>query len=386
VNRPLAIDRQRTLLVPQGEFVLERKPRDAKLQAWDAADEYLLGYLDECHVLSRRGKLLILNDAFGALAVALAANPVYSWNDSCLAQQALADNLVANGYPAAQVATNSGVELPAAEVDFVLIKIPKSLALLEHQLYALRPILHRDTLILGSGMARNIHRSTLELFETLLGPTTTTRARKKSRLIMVERDHSINEGQSPYPDSYELVVDRSYRISNHASLFSRDRLDRGSRLMIEHLPVDERFRRIVDLGCGNGVLGIIAAAMNPGARLLFSDESHMAIDSARVNFHSAFGPAREAEFRLGDCLEGVAGQSAELVLVNPPFHQHHGVGEGIARSMFRDAHRVLAPGGELRVVGNRHLGYHLRLKQLFGNCTTVASDSKFVILSATRSE
>jgi len=371
--------------VPQGEFVLERKPRDASLQAWDAADEYLLGYLDECGVLSRSGKLLILNDAFGALAVALANRPVYSWNDSLLAQQALAGNLLANGYPATQVATNSGIELPSTEVDFVLIKVPKSLALLEHQLYALRPILHHDTLILGAGMARNIHRSTLELFETLLGPTTTTRARKKSRLIVVERDHSINEGQSPYPDSYELVVDRSYRISNHASLFSRDRLDRGSRLMIEHLPIDTRFRRIVDLGCGNGVLGIVAAALNPEASLLFCDESHMAIDSARENFHAAFGPAREAEFRLGDCLRGVDDRSADLVLVNPPFHQHHSIGDRVARDMFRDARRVLDAGGELRVVGNRHLGYHSRLGRLFGNCRTLATDSKFVILSATKS-
>ena len=152
--------------------------------------------------------------------------------------------------------------------------------------------------------------------------------------------------------------------------------------MIEYMPVDARLRYIIDLGCGNGVLGIAAAALNPGASLIFSDESHMAIDSARINFKSAFGPAREAEFRLGDCLEGVADESADPILINPPFHQHHSVGDRIARNMFRDARRVLAAGGELRVVGNRHLGYHLRLKKLFGNCTTVASDSKFVILSA----
>jgi len=384
MNELFAIERPGILEVPQGEFELQRNPRDDRLQAWDAADEYLLGYLDECGVLARRGKLLILNDAFGALAVALASHPVYSWNDSWLAQQALAANLRANGYPETQVATNSGVELPTAAVDFVLIKVPKSLALLEHQLYALRAVLHHDTLILGAGMARNIHRSTLELFESLLGPTTTTRARKKSRLIRVERDHSMHEGQSPYPDSYELVVDRSYRIVNHASLFSRDRLDRGSRLLIEHLPVEDGLRRIVDLGCGNGVLGIVAASLNPNASLVFADESHMAIACAEENFRDAFGPARDAEFRLGDCLQGMADGSADLVLVNPPFHQHQSVGDRIARNMFRDARRVLRPGGELRVVGNRHLGYHARLGKLFGNCTTVASDSKFVILSATK--
>jgi 16S rRNA (guanine1207-N2)-methyltransferase len=39
---------------------------------------------------------------------------------------------------------------------------------------------------------------------------------------------------------------------------------------------------------------------------------------------------------------------------------------------------------ELRVVGNRHLGYHLKLKKLFGNCETVAGNAKFVILKAVR--
>ena len=384
MNQPYYNQRPGTLLVPQGEFVLQREPRDERLQAWDAADEYLLGYLDECQVLSQQGRLLLLNDAFGALAVALAEHPVFSWNDSCLAQRALADNLVANGYPATQVATNSGIELPSTAVDFVLIKVPRSLALLEYQLYALREILHHDTVIFGAGMARHIHRSTLELFETILGPATTTRARKKSRLIKVERDHSLQEGDSPYPDSYELVVDRSYRIVNHASLFSRDRLDPGSRLMIEHMPIADGLRRIVDLGCGNGVLGIVAAALNTDASLVFADESHMAIASASENFKNAFGGRRDADFHLGDCLEGVADASVDLVLLNPPFHQHHTVGDRIARNMFRDARRVLRQGGELRVVGNRHLGYHLRLGRLFGNCTTVASNSKFVILSATR--
>jgi 16S rRNA (guanine1207-N2)-methyltransferase len=373
-----------TLQVPQGEFELQRNPRDDSLRAWDAADEFLLNHLADIQLLSRHGRLLILNDAFGALAVALADHPVYSWNDSCLAQQALRDNLVANGYPADLVKTNAGIDFPSVEVDCVLIKVPKNLALLEHQLYALRTILHHDTRIIGAGMARNIHNSTLELFESILGPTTTTRAFKKSRLILTERDHSINEGQSPYPDSYELEVDRSYRIINHASLFSRDRLDQGSRLLLENMPVDTRYRRIVDLGCGNGVIGLVAAALNPGASLVFSDESYMALASAEANFRNAFAQAREAEFRVGDCLQGLADASQDLVLVNPPFHQQHSVGDAIAWRMFKDARRVLVPGGELRIVGNRHLGYHAKLKKLFGNCETVAANSKFVILESVK--
>jgi 16S rRNA (guanine1207-N2)-methyltransferase len=382
MNTTELIDVQKTLLLPQGEFELQRRPADRRLQAWDAADELLLNHVHDARFLSADTRVLILNDAFGAVAVALAGHPVFSWNDSWLAQQALRDNLLANGYPATEVSTNEDLELPAAAVDCVLIKIPKALALLEHQLYALRPLLHHDSRIVAAGMARHIHSSTLELFETILGPTTTTRAVKKSRLVLVQRDHSLNEGQSPYPDSFELEVDRSYRIVNHASLFSRDRLDPGSRLLLEHMPVADRYRRIVDLGCGNGVLGLIAAALNPAATLLFRDESHMAIASARENFRAAFAGERQAEFVVGDCLQGVDSESQDLVLLNPPFHQQHSAGDAVAWQMFKDARRVLVRGGELRIVGNRHLGYHAKLKKLFGNCSNVGANKKFVILSA----
>ena len=382
MNNIISAAQREDLVVPQGEFTLRRNPDDANLRAWDAADELLLNHLHEAGLPRGQERLLLLNDAFGALAVALAASKPWSWNDSWLAQQALRDNLRANGYPEDQVATNTGIEFPPAAVDCVLIKIPKTLALLEYQLYALRDLLHHDTRLVGAGMTRHIHRSTLELFETIIGPTSSSRAVKKSRLLLVERDQSLNQGQSQYPTEYELQVDRPYRLINHASLFSRERLDGGTRFMLENMAIGEAYRRIVDLGCGNGVLGLIAAAMNPSASLLFCDESHMAVASARSNFEAAFGRSREAEFRVGDCLQGVDDASRDLVLVNPPFHQQHSIGDAIAWNMFKHARRVLVAGGELRIVGNRHLGYHAKLKKLFANCRTVAANRKFVILAA----
>ncbi len=373
----------RLLRVPQGEFELEREPPSPNLQAWDAADEYLLADLDDKRLLTRAARVLIVNDAFGALGVALAPAAPLAWQDSFLAQQALRANLGRNGYPPDAVETNAGIGMPRAAVDVILLKVPKSLALLEYQLHALRPLMHRDTYLVAGGMARHVHNSTLALFESILGPATTTRARKKSRLIHVDRDHSLNAGEPPAPICYSLVADREYILCNHASLFSRDRLDRGTRLLLEHLPAADAARSIVDLGCGNGVLGIVAAGLNPSARLEFRDESYMAIASARENFERAFGGARAAAFEVGDCLADVA-PGAGLVLVNPPFHQAHSVGDSIAWRMFTDARRVLAPGGEIRVVGNRHLGYHARLRKIFGNCETLAADAKYVVLRATR--
>ncbi|MDM6867274.1 methyltransferase, partial [Escherichia coli] len=69
---------------------------------------------------------------------------------------------------------------------------------------------------------------------------------------------------------------------------------------------------------------------------------------------------------------------------NPPFHQQHAITDHIAWQMFNDARRSLKYGGELYVVGNRHLDYFRKLKRAFGNCTTIATNNKFVILKATK--
>ncbi len=368
--------------VPQGEFVLDRNPPDEFLQAWDAADEYLLKQVDEPGILFRDTSILVVNDSFGALTVALADYAPLMMSDSYLAQQGLINNLRINGFPQDAAGFSNGLQIPRFEFDLVLIKIPKTLALLEYQLYSLRGLIRTGSRIIGAGMTRSIHKSTIKLFEHILGPTTTSLAWKKARLIFVTRDESINAGASPDPDRFVVEADREYSIVSPANVFSRGRLDDGARLLIENMPVSTRYQRIVDLGCGNGLVGLIAASLNAQASVLFSDESYMAVASARENFSAAFGDDRDADFKVTDCLQGIADESADLVLNNPPFHQQNTVGDAIAWKMFIEARRVLKPLGELWVVGNRHLAYHARLKKLFGACEQIASNRKFVVLKA----
>ena len=366
--------------VPQGEFVLDRNPPDEFLQAWDAADEYLLKQVDEPGILFRDTSILVVNDSFGALTVALSDYAPLMMSDSYLAQQGLINNLRINGFPQDAAGFSNGLQIPRFEFDLVLIKIPKTLALLEHQLYSLRGLIRTGSQIIGAGMTRSIHKSTIKLFENILGPTTTSLAWKKARLIFVTRDESINAGASPDPDRFVVEADREYSIVSPANVFSRGRLDDGTRLLIENMPVSTRYQRIVDLGCGNGLVGLIAASLNAQASVLFSDESYMAVASARENFSAAFGDDRDADFKVTDCLQGIADESADLVLNNPPFHQQNTVGDAIAWNMFIEARRVLKPLGELWVVGNRHLAYHASLKKLFGACEQIASNRKFVVL------
>ena len=165
-------------------------------------------------------------------------------------------------------------------------------------------------------------------------------------------------------------------------MFSRAKLDIGCRFFIENLPCSDQPQTIIAVGCGNGIVGIVAAQNNPQAKLEFYDESHMAVASARYNFSQAFSPSRAAEFHVDDCLSSRAANSADIILNNPPFHQQNAIGDFIAWQMFSQSHKVLKSGGELWVIGNRHLDYALKLKKIFGNCQQITSNKKFVILRA----
>ncbi len=373
-----------TLIVPQGSFKLSRYPiqNSEQLRAWNAADEYVLEQLQESSITELKS-VLILNDGYGAISVALAETndfmQLQMMSDSWLAHQALKYNLKNNNKQENSVKLLNSLDVVDDAIDLVIIKIPKTLALLEDQLYRIRPSLHGKTRIIGAGMVKQIHTSTLKLFERILGPTKTSLAKKKARLIHCQFDRQLEPGTNPYPFRY-ILENTDIELTNHANVFSRESLDIATRFFLDHILASKKPLKIVDLGCGNGLLGIVAAQRNPSAELLFVDESYMAIASAKINFKTVFNTSRHAEFMITDCLAGVAENSVDLVLNNPPFHIHNAISSDVARQMFYESKKVLKNGGELWVIGNRHLNHRNTLKRLFGHCDIVASNSKFVIL------
>ncbi|MFF8448574.1 methyltransferase [Streptomyces leeuwenhoekii] len=373
---------------PWGERVLTRFPEDARerLRAWDASDEYLLRHLAERHP-ALSGTVVVVGDRWGALVTALAGHRPVQITDSWLGREATRANLARNGVEPDAVRLLTTQDPPPERIDVLLVRVPKSLALLEDQLLRLAPAVHAGTLVVGTGMVKEIHTSTLRLFERIIGPTRTSLAEKKARLIFATPDPALERPANPWPLRYTLpggigpVSGRT--VVNHAGVFCADRLDIGTRFFLQHLPEARGPRKVVDLGCGNGVVGTAVALSGPGAEVLFTDESFQAVASAEATF-TANGAPGQAEFRVGDGLSGVPDGSVDLVLNNPPFHTHQATSDATAWRMFSGARRALRPGGELWVVGNRHLGYHVKLRRLFGNSRVVASDPKFVVLKAVR--
>ncbi|MET9562073.1 methyltransferase [Streptomyces tauricus] len=380
------------MTTPSAELMLARFPEDSRdqLRAWDASDEYLLKHLAESGQ-GLDGTVVVVGDRWGALTTALQAHAPVQITDSYLTREATRANLARNGADEAAVRLLTTQDAVPERVDVLLVRVPKSLALLEDQLLRLAPSVHEGTVVVGTGMVKEIHTSTLKLFERILGPTRTSLAEKKARLIFCTPNPGIVPSANPWPLSYTLpdgigpVSGRT--VVNEAGVFCAERLDIGTRFFLQHLPYGRGAGRVVDLGCGNGVVGTAAALAQPQTEVLFVDESYQAVASAeatyRVNTDDTAGHGK-AEFRVDDGLNGVPEDSVDLVLTNPPFHSHQATTDATAWRMFVGARRALRPGGELWVVGNRHLGYHVKLRRLFGNSELVASDAKFVVLKAVK--
>ncbi|ELP63554.1 methyltransferase small domain protein [Streptomyces turgidiscabies Car8] len=377
------------MATPWSELTLTRFPADPRerLRAWDASDEYLLGHLAESGT-ELSGAVVVVGDRWGALTTALAPHRPTQISDSFLAQEATRANLRRAGADEDSVRLLTTQEPPPERIDVLLVRVPKSLALLEDQLLRLAPALHEGSVVVGTGMVKEIHTSTLKLFERIVGPTRTSLAEKKARLIHSAVAPSADRGASPWPYRYELPDGigpaSGHPVVNHAGVFCAERLDIGTRFFLRHLPEPSGAARVVDLGCGNGVVGTTVALTAPEAELLFVDESFQAVASAEATYRANDLPDGRAEFRVGDGLAGTADGSVDVVLTNPPFHTHQATTDATAWRMFTGARRALRPGGELYVIGNRHLGYHLKLRKLFGNSQLVASDAKFVVLKAVK--
>jgi 16S rRNA (guanine1207-N2)-methyltransferase len=369
------------LETPFASLDLIRQPeqQNEPLQAFDAADEYLLNYLAEQQPASDT-RVLVLNDSFGALAASLAGKvQVVSSGDSFLAFQGLEKNLVRNGLAFDAVPSVPASEAPFGPFDCVLIRVPKTLALLEEQLIRLQGQLVPGAQVVAAAMIKHLPRAAGDLLERYIGPVQASLAVKKARLLIATAQDKT-PAVSHYPTRYRLD-EPAIELLNHANVFCREGLDIGTRAFLPHLPKNLGSARVADLGCGNGVLAIASALQNPEAHYTLVDESFMAVQSASENWRAALGE-REVTVRAGDGLAGQEAQSLDVVLCNPPFHQQQVVGDFLAWRMFQQAREALVVGGALYIVGNRHLGYHSKLARLFRGVEQVAANPKFVILKA----
>ena len=366
-----------------GAFVLNRNSEDNNrtLQAWSSADLYILDTIKE-YALGKKASVLIFNDDFGAISVALAGSfTIYNYNDSLCSFRECEKNLKVNNLLTDTIHFLNPEDSLPDNIDLIVLKNPKSLNFLEYQLQLICEKYTHRIKVLAGDMSRNIHSSTVSLFEHYLKDAKTSLAWKKARLINGETD-GHREEINHFPAEYK-PLDESFSIVNYPNLFAFGRLDPGTAFLIDNFPFVAAKDRIVDLACGDGILAVKAASKWPEASLLCVDESYLAVKSAKESFEKS-GFTNTIEYRVCDVLEDVEENSADLVLCNPPFHDNHSLSTAVAYQMFNQSLNVLKAGGEFFVVSNKHLGYEKQLSKIFSKAIIIKSNKKFSIIRAVK--
>lgn len=363
------------VLDPQFFEPLRRWPdlETAELRAWDAADTLIL---DEAAALVPGAAVVVVGDSYGALtlgALELGAASVRVHQDSLVGEIALEVNAEgAGGFEslALEPALVAGARL-------VLLRLPRSLDALEEIAALIAAHADPEVVVVAGGRIKHMTATMNEVLKKHFGRLDVSLARQKSRLL-IAREPLAGQGAEP---RRKYLQDVGMWVVASGGVFSGTSLDIGTRALLEVLDRAPTFDRAIDLGCGTGILAARLAQSHPGASVVATDESAAAVASARLTM-AANGLA--VEVLRDDALSRQPDASADLIVLNPPFHTGAAVHSGLADKLFRDAARVLRPGGELWAVWNSHLAYRPALEHIVGETRQVSRTPKFTVTASRR--
>lgn len=374
------------------------------LHAVDAADRLIL---DEASALLTAepvaGDPVVIGDAYGALTLGAAARwdarAIRTHQDALVGERALAANAARAGLGDAYRSLGLGADLlQGARV--VLLRLPRSLDALDEIAEAVARWAAPDVTVVAGGMVKHMTLAMNDVLRRRFARLDVTHARQKARVLIVRGLRDVVQGESAPHDAAgapdagspwttsptwpktRLDSATGLTVVAHGAAFAGPTVDIGTRFLLPLLDgaVPEA-RDIVDLGCGTGVIATFLALARPGARILATDQSAAAVASARLT--AAANGADVAVVR-DDGLGAAPDRSADLIVLNPPFHIGAAVHTGVALKLFAEAARVLRPGGELWCVWNSHLRYRPHLERLVGPTRQIARNSTFTVTASTK--
>ncbi|MCW5953562.1 MAG: methyltransferase [Propionibacteriaceae bacterium] len=262
-----------------------------------------------------------------------------------------------------------------ADVSLVLLRLPKSLGMLEDYAQRVAAFASPAVRLLAGGREKHLTRSMNEVLGRSFGAVRASLGRQKARVL-----HAAGPipGTPAWP--HRTTLDGLTLVS-HAGAFAADKLDGGTRLLLHALRARPQSSpsRAVDLGCGTGILATWLARQ--GHHVLAIDVSRAACASAS-DTADANGVQIEVERAAG---LRRSPSSVDLVVCNPPFHRGTTKDSTPGFDLIRSAIPALAPGAEFWTVFNSHLPYLPFLRAGIGRTRVVARDRHYTVTCSRRS-
>ena len=169
------------------------------------------------------------------------------------------------------------------------------------------------------------------------------------------------------PTVEAVLLGRDLRFTTGAGLFSKGRIDDGTRLLIEALPPDHQWRDVLDLGCGYGAIGIAVASRWPQVRVAMADIDPLAVSAASANAGLNYLGERCEAF-VSDGTSAMVDRRFDAVLSHLPTH----VTKSTLSRLIDESARVLRPGGELIAVTASAVDLRDRISSAFGTVAVLA--------------
>jgi 16S rRNA (guanine1207-N2)-methyltransferase len=173
----------------------------------------------------------------------------------------------------------------------------------------------------------------------------------------------------------------NYLIRSLPGIFSYDHLDEGTSFLLENIKIPDH-ARVLDIGCGYGIIGMVAAKRQKTALVDMVDVDLMGVASSIENIH--LNALDNAHAFASDLLSTCSENSYQLILSNPPFHAGKETNHVISSAMIEQAYNSLAPGGEFTLVANRFLRYEKQMEIYFSKVSIKAQNNKYHIITGVR--
>jgi 16S rRNA (guanine1207-N2)-methyltransferase len=303
----------------------------------------------------------------------------------------------------------------------VLLQLPTSLAELTEIAEHVARYADPAVTLLAGGRVKHMTHAMNDVLGASFAQVTASLARQKSRLL-IAREPRSDVGPLTYPVTARLTdrevlaavrapeeagrPDAGLTVVAHGAAFAGATLDLGTRFLLAQAdrwpdladapgthgipaaspsgPDHLDGRPIaVDLGCGTGILAAVLALRYPRAHVIATDRSAAACASTKATLAANGVRAAVVRGDAGDLLP-VPDGSADLVLLNPPFHDRAALSTDAAHRMFAAAGKVLREGGELWTVFNTGLHYRGALQRAVGPTEHVAQNPKFTVTRSLR--